>query len=236
MLKVKNVSKVFAGKTVLETVSFELKPGGVVALLGENGAGKSTLMRIMSGFFEPETGTVELDELNLQKNRLEFLKKIAYVQETSSLYGDMCVYDFLRFASALRGLETEESEKRIKELVKILDLQAVLLQTAETLSKGFKKRVELAATLIGGPEVLLLDEPSEGLDPNQKSILRTIIKEYAKEHIVVISTHTLEDVEALASEVLLLHKGKLKINTSLEEFKTGAGDDLLASFRKITLD
>ena len=138
--------------------------------------------------------------------------------------------------AGIRCLSAKEADERIKEVIRILDLREVLLQTTETLSKGFKKRTELAAVLISSPEVLLLDEPSEGLDPNQKNILRKIIKEYAKEHIVIISTHTLEDVEALASDVLLLHKGKLKINATLEEFKANADNNLLASFRKVTVD
>lgn len=236
MLKVENVSKFFSEKKVLDNVTFSLKSGTVIALLGENGAGKSTLLRIISGFFEPEEGRVVLDNTSLKENRLKFLQKVAYVQEISSLYGEMTVYEFLKFAAGVRGLREQEANLRIKEVVKLLDLQEVLLQTAETLSKGFKKRTELAAVLIGSPEVLLLDEPSEGLDPNQKNILRKIIKEYAKEHIVVISTHTLEDVEALGCDVLLLHKGKLKIAATLEEFKSAADNDLLASFRKVTID
>jgi ABC-2 type transport system ATP-binding protein len=156
------------------------------------------------------------------------------VQEISALYGDMSVYDFLCFVANLRGLAPSEIMNVVKESVELLQLNSVLNQKNETLSKGFKKRVELAAVLLAKPEILLLDEPTEGLDPNQKAVIRQIIKKYAKQHIVIISTHTLEDVEALASKVLLLHKGRLQYDGDLKTFKKNAKNDLLASFQKAT--
>lgn len=236
MLEIKNISKSFGNKAVLENISFKIKKGQIAALLGENGAGKSTLLRILSGYFEADAGVVQFDDTALAENRCDFLQKIGYVQEISALYGDMRVYDFLRFAADLRQAKAVDSAKIIGEAIKALQLEQVLIQKNETLSKGFKKRVELAAVLAAKPEVMLLDEPTEGLDPNQKSIIRQIIKQYAKQHIVLISTHTLEDVEALANKVLLLHKGKLLFDGNLAAFKNHANNDLSASFRKITAD
>lgn len=233
MLTISNVSKSFAGKKALDKVSFVVKEGKVAALLGENGAGKSTLLRIISGFFEPDEGKVLIDELGLEE-REKYQNKIGYVQEVSALYGEMSVYDFLNFTANLHKLSAKEAQQRIREEVRILELDDVLLQKTETLSKGYKKRLELAAVLLSRPRVLLLDEPTEGLDPNQKDVLRRIIKQYAKKHIIIISTHTLEDVEALAAQVLLLHKGKLSADKTLTDFKKDADDNLLASFQLAT--
>ncbi len=234
MLNIENIFKSFGKKQALDDVSFKVKKGEIAALLGENGAGKSTLLRILSGFFEPDSGKVMIGDTDLSVNRVKFLQNIGYVQEISALYGDMTVYDFLCFAANLRGLERNKIIDAIKESVDLLQLRDVLSQKNETLSKGFKKRVELAAVLLAKPEILLLDEPTEGLDPNQKAVIRQIIKKYAKQHIVIISTHTLEDVEALANRVLLLHKGRLQFDGDLKTFKKNAKNDLLASFQKAT--
>ena len=235
MLKVENVSKSFGEIKALDDVSFEVKNGRITALLGENGAGKSTLLRIISGFFDADTGNICLNDVNIN-NRFKYMQNIGYVQEISALYGDMTVYDFLCFTADIHQIDKAETTARIRETVEMLGLKNVLMQKNETLSKGYKKRLELAAVLLFKPDILLLDEPTEGLDPNQKNILRKIIKQYAKEHIIIISTHTLEDVEALASQVLLLHKGKLLANQTLEDFKKEADNNLLASFQKVTKD
>lgn len=236
MLKVQKISKFFGEKQALKDVDFSVKKGQIAALLGENGAGKSTLLRILSGFIEPNTGTVDIDDVEVSKNRLEFLRQVGYVQEISALYGEMNVFEFLNFVADIRQVSASEKNTRIKEVVNLLELQDVIGQKNETLSKGFKKRVELAAVLLAKPLVLLLDEPTEGLDPNQKFSIRQTIKKYAKDHIIIISTHTLEDVEAVADRVLLLHKGELLADAKLSDFKKKAKNDLLESFRKATKD
>lgn len=236
MLKVQKISKFFGEKQALKDVDFSVKKGQIAALLGENGAGKSTLLRILSGFIEPNTGTVDIDDVEVNKNRLEFLRQVGYVQEISALYGEMNVFEFLNFVADIRQVSATEKNTRIKEVVNLLELQDVIGQKNETLSKGFKKRVELAAVLLAKPLVLLLDEPTEGLDPNQKFSIRQTIKKYAKDHIIIISTHTLEDVEAVADRVLLLHKGELLADAKLSDFKKKAKNDLLESFRKATKD
>ena len=236
MLVVNNISKAFGSKKALNNVSFSLKNNNIAALLGENGAGKSTLLRIMSGFYEADDGEIKLDDLDSKKQRMSYLQNIGYVQEISALYAEMNVYEFLHFSANLRQIASTDIENTIKEVVKLLELEDVLLQKNETLSKGYKKRVELAGVLLAKPNILLLDEPTEGLDPNQKQTIRKVIKEYARGHIIIISTHTLEDVEALADKVLLLHKGNLINNTSLQKFKQTAKNDLLASFQQVTKD
>ena len=234
MLKIDNISKSFDEKCVLSNINFQIKNRQIVALLGENGAGKSTLLRILSGFFEADTGSVTLDNLDIKTDRIAFLRRIGYVQEVSSLYGDMSVYDFLRFVASIRQIPQNDTCRRINEAVDLLQLREVLAQKNETLSKGFKKRTELAAVLLAEPEILFLDEPTEGLDPNQKTTIRKIIKKYARNHIVIISTHTLEDVEAMADRILLLHQGKLLFDGTLTDFKKTSHNDLSASFRKAT--
>ena len=235
MLKVENISKSFADKKVLDGISFTVKKGKIAALLGENGAGKSTLLRILSCFFRPDCGNVYIDDRDIYSHE-KYLDCVGYVQEVSSLYGDMTAYEFLCLTANLRKMEKNNIQTRIREVAALLEIKDVLWQKNETLSKGYKKRLELAAVLLAEPEVLLLDEPTEGLDPNQKSALRKIIKKYANSHTIIISTHTLEDVEELASQVLLLHKGKLMADTTLKEFKKEADDNLLASFQQATKD
>ncbi len=234
MLKIDNISKSFDDKRVLSDISLQLEKGYVAALLGENGAGKSTLMRILSGYFEADTGTITLDNLDIKTDRIAYLRRIGYVQEISALYGEMSVYDFLNFVATIRQIPQETISARLNDVIGQLQLKEVLPQKCETLSKGFKKRTELAAVLLAEPEVLFLDEPTEGLDPNQKDAIRKIIKKYARNHLIIISTHTLEDVEALADKILLLHQGNLLFDGTLADFKKKSRNDLSASFRKAT--
>lgn len=233
-LVVHNVCKKFGEITALRDVSFTAEAGGVVALLGENGAGKSTLLRLIAGFYEPDMGEILLNGVAPAKKRIEYLKMVGYVPEIAALYGEMTVYDFLDLATRIRNLHDQQRQERLAEVVRRMDLNDVLEQKNETLSKGYKKRVALAAALLAEPQLLLLDEPTDGLDPNQKQILRQIIRTYAEQHLVILSTHTLEDVEVMAEHILLIHKGKLSADTNLAQFKQTAGDDLLQSFRKVT--
>lgn len=234
MLTVKNLCKKFGSIKAVDEISFDLKKGEIAVLLGENGAGKSTLLRIISGYLEPDAGEVEINGVNLRQDRMSFLRQIGYVQEVSSLYAEMTVAEFLEFVANIREINSLDIAEKVKNVINILELNDVVVQNLETLSKGFKKRVELAAVLVAEPEVVLLDEPTEGLDPLQKETIRKIIKKYAKKHTILISTHALEDAEALNGRVLLMRKGKMLANESFSEFKKAAKNDLLASFKKIT--
>ena len=234
MLTVKNLCKKFGSIKAVDEISFDLKKGEIAVLLGENGAGKSTLLRIISGYLEPDAGEVEINGVNLRQDRMSFLRQIGYVQEVSSLYTEMTVAEFLEFVANIREINSLDIAEKVKNVINILELNDVVVQNLETLSKGFKKRVELAAVLVAEPEVVLLDEPTEGLDPLQKETIRKIIKKYAKKHTILISTHALEDAEALNDRVLLMRKGKMLANESFSEFKKAAKNDLLASFKKIT--
>lgn len=234
MLKIKNISKNFGEIQALIDINFSIKQGEIVALLGENGAGKSTLLRIISGYLEATQGEVWLDKLEISQDPLSISKKSGYVQEISSLYDELTVNEYLQFVANIRQIPKTEIDEKIKKVITLLDLKNVMTQQTNTLSKGFKKRTELAAALLSEPELLILDEPTEGLDPNQKDSIRKAIKQYSQKHTIIISTHTMEEVEAIASRVILLHKGKLQADMSLKDFKKISNNNLLNSFKKIT--
>lgn len=233
MLTVKNISKNFKAIEALDSLNFELKKGDLAVLLGENGAGKSTLLRLICGYIEPDNGYISLDGTKIEENRLAYLQKIGYVQEVSALYGELKTLEFLSLVADFHKLPAEKQIASLKNSIRLLELENVLFQKISTLSKGFKKRVELASVLLAEPQVLLLDEPTEGLDPLQKESIRKIIKDYAKNHIVILSTHVLEDAET-ATRVLLLHKGNLLADCKLAEFKKMSNNTLLDSFKKVT--
>ena len=173
-----------------------------------------------------------LEHVSLEKQRTEYLKKIGYIPEISTMYGELKTFEFLQFIANLRQISPKETEEKIKKLIQLLELEKVICQRLDTLSKGYKKRVELATVLLSEPELVLLDEPTEGLDPLQKETIRRIIKKYAQKHIVLISTHALEDVEAMASDVMIIHGGKLEAKESFENLKNNNSKKWLEIFKK----
>lgn len=219
MIVVKNLCKDYGTKHAVNNVNFCIAKGEIVSLLGPNGAGKTTLMRLLTGYIEPTSGEVKIFDKDIQKSRLECLQRIGYVPESGFLYTDMTVMNFLRYTAQLRGLSEEDFNKNLISVVENLELKSVINQKIETLSKGFKRRTGIAAALIHNPDILILDEPTEGLDPNQKFSLRNYIKNYGKDKIIVISTHIMEEVEAMADRVILLNQGKLVKDTSPQELK-----------------
>ena len=230
MLIVQNVSKKFGNFVALDKLSFNVKNGEIVALLGKNGAGKSTLLKIISGYMEPDFGDIKFDNITLRQNRIDFLQQLAYVPENSAIYQDMNVFEFLEFSAGARNIYSEQINRKIKEVCQQIDLTDVMLQKCETLSKGYKKRVAIAAALMANSSVLLLDEPTEGLDPVQKRTLHKILKKLSKNHHIIISTHLMEDVEMVADRIVLIDKGHLINNFSLDEFKKMSKTNLMDSF------
>lgn len=234
MLVIENICKSFGKIKAVDNISLRLKKNETIIMLGENGAGKSTLFRLISGYLEADSGSIQADDTDIQSDRVSYLNKIGYVPEISALYGEMTTVEFLLFATDLKTASAETTTKKLHEAILNLELEEVKFQRLDTLSKGFKKRVELAAALIGEPEILLLDEPTEGLDPLQKESIRKIIKNYAKKHLVIISTHALEDVESMSQRVLLVHKGKITADIKTADLKKSASANLLTSFKKMT--
>ncbi len=229
MIEVSNISKTFGSKNALNDASFTLRPGEIAALIGENGAGKSTLMRIMSGYLQADGGSVLIFGKNVEYDRLGALSHIGYVPEISSLYGDMTVYDFLRWIAGL--WQIKNYNEAIFDAARHMQIVEVLTDKIDSLSKGFKKRVEIASALLHTPDLLILDEPTDGLDPNQKHDIRQFMKKYAQKNIVLVSTHVLEDAN-IADRVIMLAKGSVLRDTSIDEFKkVSHHKDLSEAFR-----
>lgn len=209
LINVKNISKSFGSFLAVNDISFSLSKGEVLGFLGPNGAGKTTTMRILTGFLKPDTGSVQIKDIDIFNEAKKAREYLGYVPEGSPLYNEMTTLDFLSFICNIRQVN------RVTELPKIielLDLSDVLLQKIDTLSKGFKRRVGLAQALIHDPEVLILDEPTDGLDPNQKNEVRKLIKKLGKEKAIIISTHILEEVNVLCNRTMILSNGKLLID------------------------
>ena len=237
MIVAKNLSKKFGSIQALDNINFCLNKGDVIALLGANGAGKTTLMRILTGFTEPTEGMVEVYGENIFKHRLKNLKNIGYLPENCPLYTELSVYEYLSFIAKIYKINKKDFAIRLAETAKFFNIKDVINQKIETLSKGYKRRVGIVASLLHQPKVLILDEPTEGLDPNQKVELRNLLHEYGKNNIVIISTHIMEEVEALANRVIVLNKGKLIRDTIPSELKKVASSNNMAdAFYKITFE
>lgn len=235
MIVAKNLSKSFNDIKALDNISFCIKKGEVVTLLGPNGAGKTTLMRLLTGYLQPTSGEAIIYGFDINEDRVDALKKIGYVPENSPLYPEMSVFEYLRYAANLWKMSEPEFLNGFAETVNQLKLSSVLNQKIETLSKGFKHRTAVAAALIHKPKILILDEPTEGLDPNQKFEMRNFIKDYGQKNIVVVSTHIMEEVEAVATRVILLNKGKLIRDTTPQDLLSAYPEQNIAEiFRRIT--
>ncbi len=230
MIEIKNISKSFGDNNALIDVSATLNEGEIIALIGENGAGKSTLMRIMCGYLSPTKGDVLIYGNNIETNRINALKFIGYVPEISSLYGDMIVYDFIKWIAEIWNIKSYE--EIILKVSKQMQITNVLTEKIDNLSKGYKKRVEIASALVHSPKILILDEPTDGLDPNQKFEIRNFIKDYSKDNIVLISTHVLEDAD-IADKVIMLSKGQIIKNTTVSDFKKISKDKSLSEAFRI---
>ena len=235
MIKVENLSKSFGLKRAVDGISFEVGKGEVLGFLGPNGAGKSTTMRIITGFIPPSAGRISVCGFDVTENPIEVKRRVGYLPEAAPSYGEMSVLSFLNFAAEMRGLQGEERRKAVRRVVGLCHLEGVLGQTIETLSKGFRHRTGLAQALIHDPEVLILDEPTDGLDPNQKHEVRTLIREMGSSKAIIFSTHILEEVEAACTRAIIIDRGRIVANGTPQELKarasTGRLDDF---FRSVT--
>lgn len=229
MIKIENISKNFGKKVALNDVNLRFKKGEIIALIGENGAGKSTLMRIMCGYLPQTIGKVSIFGNDINDNRIKALSYVGYVPELSVLYSEMYVYDFLLWIAGIWNINNKK--EAIINAAKQMQIIDVLGERIENLSKGYKKRVEIASAILHKPKFLILDEPTDGLDPNQKHDIRTFMKKYAKENIVLVSTHVLEDAD-IANRVVMLSQGKVINDTSIKEFKkVSCKNNLSEAFR-----
>lgn len=210
MIEVNSLHKDYGSFKAVNGVSFQVNRGEILGFLGPNGAGKSTTMKMITGFLRPTEGSVSIDGLNVQEHPVQIKSLIGYLPENGPLYNEMTVEEFLHFIAEVRGYdEPLEQEERIDRVCDLCQLNPVRHQSIETLSKGFRQRVGFAQAVLHDPPVLVLDEPTDGLDPNQKREVRKIIKAMAKDKAIILSTHILEEVEALCTRVIIIAKGEL---------------------------
>ncbi|WP_111976456.1 ABC transporter ATP-binding protein [Algibacillus agarilyticus] len=208
MIQINNLTKHFGDYVAVDNLSMSLKPGDILGFLGPNGAGKSTTMKMITGFLQPSAGTVEIDGLNIEDQPLAIKQSIGYLPEGAPAYGDMTVAQFLDFIADVRGLQGNKKTERLRRVINSVELKSVLHKSIDNLSKGFKRRVGLAQAIIHDPKVLILDEPTDGLDPNQKHQVRRLIQNLSSDKIVIISTHILEEVTAVCNRAMIIAGGK----------------------------
>ncbi|AMO78179.1 ABC transporter ATP-binding protein [Pseudomonas citronellolis] len=209
MIEISRLTKRFAQHTAVDDLSFSVQPGEVLGFLGPNGAGKSTTMKMLTGFLAPTSGTASIHGFDIQTQTLQAQRLIGYLPEGAPCYGDMRVRGFLEFIAEVRGYRGAQKRERVARVVEQLELESVREQSIETLSKGFKRRVGVAQAILHDPRVLILDEPTDGLDPNQKHQVRELIRGLARERIVIISTHILEEVSAVCTRAVVIANGRL---------------------------
>ncbi len=212
MIEVSNLSKRFGSVLAVDNLSFKTGAGQVLGFLGPNGAGKSTTMKIISGFFPPSSGSIKVCGYDLATDPVAVKREIGYLPEGAPVYGEMFVGEFLQFVARIRKLKGAAAKNAIAYVVELLQLETNFNKPIDTLSKGFKRRVGLAQTLLHDPKVLILDEPTDGLDPNQKHQVRNLIRRLTSEKTVIISTHILEEVSAVCNRVLIISEGRLLID------------------------
>ncbi|MBT3396587.1 MAG: ABC transporter ATP-binding protein [Alphaproteobacteria bacterium] len=217
MIEVDALSKRFGDILAVDNVSFSVAKGEVLGFLGPNGAGKSTSMRVITGYLPPSSGTARVLGEDIRTNPVAVKEKIGYLPEGAPLYGDMTVKGFLEFIASIRNLSRAAGKRRISDVVERMGLERVMFQRIETLSKGFKRRVGLAQAILHDPEVLILDEPTDGLDPNQKHQVRELIKEMGESKAIIISTHILEEVDAACTRAVIIDQGKVVLDGTPEQ-------------------
>ncbi len=234
-IKVQSLSKSFGPIHAVRNVSFDVSHGEVLGFLGPNGAGKSTTMKMITGFLEPTAGTVIVNGHDVLENPLAVKKSIGYLPEGAPAYGEMTVKSFLNFIADIRQLTGSNRQKRIDEVVDRINIKNVIDQSIETLSKGYKRRVGIAQAILHNPNTLILDEPTDGLDPNQKHEVRNLIKEMAQDKAIIISTHILEEVDAVCSRAIIIAAGELLFNgTPTELIAKSDRKDIDHAFRLVT--
>ena len=218
-IKIENLSKSYDRIRALSGVSFEIGTGEVIGLLGPNGAGKTTLMKILTGYLEPDEGDVRIHDIDVVADPLAAQRRIGYLPESAPLYGEMLVQEYLLMMAALRGIAPAEREARVADAIVATGLNDRLLQPIGTLSKGFRQRVGIAQAILHKPEVLILDEPTTGLDPAQIVEIRDLISRLAEKSTVLLSTHILSEVEATCERVLVIMHGELRADARLAELR-----------------
>lgn len=215
MINIQNITKTFGSVVALNNVSFEIKENEILGLLGPNGAGKTTMMRIITGYLSSDSGKIEINNEEVSVENLNTKRIIGYLPENNPLYEDLTVYEYLNFVAEARMVSNRIS--RIKEVVEVCKLKEVFTRNISELSKGYRQRVGFAAAIIHDPQILILDEPTAGLDPNQAHEVRQLIKEFKKDKTIILSTHILSEVEEVADRVVIINKGQIIAQGNIDE-------------------
>lgn len=235
MISVKNLTKYYGDFQALKGISFEIKSGEIVGILGPNGAGKSTTLRILTCYFNPTSGNAIIDGKSILDEENNVKKIIGYLPESAPLYNDMCVFDYLVYMADIQELERSKLNERLHYVVNVCGLKEVISKQIGELSKGYKQRVGLAGAIIHDPKILILDEPTNGLDPNQIVEIRELIKELGKEKTVLVSTHILSEVEATCSRAIIINKGNIIADDTPENLSLNFGNNDKSSTIKISI-
>lgn len=235
MISVKNLTKYYGDFQALKGISFEIKSGEIVGILGPNGAGKSTTLRILTCYFNPTSGDAIIDGKSILDEENNVKKIIGYLPESAPLYNDMCVFDYLVYMADIQELERSKLNERLHYVVNVCGLKEVISKPIGELSKGYKQRVGLAGAIIHDPKILILDEPTNGLDPNQIVEIRELIKELGKEKTVLVSTHILSEVEATCSRAIIINKGNIIADDTPENLSLNLGNNDKSSTIKISI-
>ena len=209
MIEVKNITKKYGKAIAVEDISFEIKEGEIVGLLGPNGAGKSTTMNIITGFIEPTQGTVVINGQDILKKAKKAKKEIGYMPEGVPLYTDLTVREFVKYMAEIKNVDKKTRKEKIENIISKTGLKEVEKKLIKNLSRGYKQRVSMAGALVGEPKILILDEPTVGLDPKQITEIRNIIKELGKTHTIILSSHILSEVSQICNKVIIINKGKI---------------------------
>lgn len=217
---VQDLSKIYSSQKAVDHISFQAQPGDILGFLGPNGAGKSTTMKIATGYLPPTSGGVQVCGYDVLDNSVEVRKNVGYLPEHNPLYLDMYVHEYLRFIGSLHGLDGKLLKNRANEMIDICGLSLEQHKKISALSKGYRQRVGLAQSLIHDPQVLILDEPTTGLDPNQITEIRNLIKNISQEKTVIFSTHIMQEVQALCNRVIIIHRGKIVADSLMKDLQT----------------
>jgi len=234
MIEVKELRRSFGSVVAVDGISFSVEKGEVLGLLGPNGAGKTTAMRILACFLRPDSGTASICGHDILQAPIAVRRSLGYLAENVPAYNEMTVGGFLKFICDVREIKGKARKKALDRVVPMCSIDSVYHQTIETLSKGYKRRVGLAQALIHDPDVLVLDEPTDGLDPNQKYEVRKLIDKMSKSKCIVVSTHILEEVEAVCSRTIIIARGRVLVDSTPKQLREEHQCSLEAVFRRIT--
>ncbi|RMG41715.1 MAG: ABC transporter ATP-binding protein [Candidatus Dadabacteria bacterium] len=242
MISVKNLTRKYGDLIAVNDVSFDIAAGEIVGLLGHNGAGKTTIMKMLTGYLEPNSGSIEIAGTNIESDRITVQKKIGYLPENCPVYPEMTVIDYLEFVAELRDINPQDRPDYIRDAIQKTELQEKATDLISTLSKGYRQRVGIAQAILHKPQILILDEPTSGLDPTQIHEIRALIRELSKSATIILSTHILQEVEAVCGRVIIMLQGRIALDSELDKIHSsnrlllsvdGSPDQVSANLKKL---